>query len=394
MSNSVFKSNTASSNWLALQKNLNRQSTRKNESIHKRRKINHYAEKSSPSSSSPSITAKALGDDSNDHKKNGESLLSLKRIVFGETEYSTEQKQPGKFIAIDCEMVGVGIDGSESSLARVTLVNYHGAVQMDEFVRQRERVVDYRTQYSGIRESDMQKAKPFDQIQKRVADLIQDRILVGHAVHNDLKACRNPIPTHSRRRSSVLARDTQYLAGKSKVVRSKYVALRKLVEQELGIVIQAGEHSSLVDARATMAVYRLHRKEWDHGLNILKTSTSAKMSEAHDGDSNTVETQENEEFQNVKRKGKRKRTVDEEGVDVLNAEETQSPLRSHPKSEPLSGKQRGQPGVYPGGGRKGVSSGLSTIVRRGGSERGGQKTQWWKELGSSGSSGSKGSLRL
>lgn len=54
-------------------------------------------------------------------------------------------------------MVGVGIDGSESSLARVTLVNYHGAVQMDEFVRQRERVVDYRTQYSGIRESDMKK---------------------------------------------------------------------------------------------------------------------------------------------------------------------------------------------------------------------------------------------
>ncbi|KAJ3799142.1 ribonuclease H-like domain-containing protein [Lentinula aff. detonsa] len=390
MSNSVFKSNTASSNWLALQKNLNRQSTRKNESIRKRRKINHYAEKSSPSSSSPSITAKALGVDSNDHKKNGESLLSLKRIVFGETEYSTEQKQPGKFIAIDCEMVGVGIDGSESSLARVTLVNYHGAVQMDEFVRQRERVVDYRTQYSGIRESDMQKAKPFDQIQKRVADLIQDRILVGHAVHNDLKVLFLSHPWN-------LTRDTQYLAGKSKVVRSKYVALRKLVEQELGIVIQAGEHSSLVDARATMAVYRLHRKEWDHGLNILKTSTSAKMSEAHNGDSNTVETEEkkkDEEFQNVKRKGKRKRTVDEEGVVVLNAEETQSPLRSHPKSEPLSGKQRGQPGVYPGGGRKGVSSGLSTIVRRGGSERGGQKTQWWKELGSSGSSGSKGSLRL
>ena len=52
-------------------------------------------------------------------------------------------------------MVGVGIDGSESSLARVSLVNYYGAVQLDEFVRQRERVVDYRTQYSGVRERDM-----------------------------------------------------------------------------------------------------------------------------------------------------------------------------------------------------------------------------------------------
>ena len=52
-------------------------------------------------------------------------------------------------------MVGVGIEGKESSLARVSLVNYHGAVIMDEFVRQRERVVDYRTEFSGIRPSDM-----------------------------------------------------------------------------------------------------------------------------------------------------------------------------------------------------------------------------------------------
>ena len=52
-------------------------------------------------------------------------------------------------------MGGVGIKGAESSLARVSLVNYYGAVQLDEFVRQRERVVDYRTQWSGVRETDM-----------------------------------------------------------------------------------------------------------------------------------------------------------------------------------------------------------------------------------------------
>ena len=52
-------------------------------------------------------------------------------------------------------MVGVGIDGAESSLARVSLVNFYGAVILDEFVRQKERVMDYRTQWSGIRESDM-----------------------------------------------------------------------------------------------------------------------------------------------------------------------------------------------------------------------------------------------
>jgi len=56
-------------------------------------------------------------------------------------------------------MVGVGIDGEESSLARVSIVNYHGAVLLDEVVKQRERVVDYRTEWSGIRPGDMVNGK-------------------------------------------------------------------------------------------------------------------------------------------------------------------------------------------------------------------------------------------
>ncbi len=52
-------------------------------------------------------------------------------------------------------MVGVGIDGKESSLARVSVVNFYGVVLLDEFVRQREHVVDYRTEFSGIRPKDM-----------------------------------------------------------------------------------------------------------------------------------------------------------------------------------------------------------------------------------------------
>jgi RNA exonuclease 4 len=47
-------------------------------------------------------------------------------------------------------MVGLGINGSRSSLARVSLVNYHGEVILDEYVQQKERVVDYRTPWSGI----------------------------------------------------------------------------------------------------------------------------------------------------------------------------------------------------------------------------------------------------
>ena len=63
--------------------------------------------------------------------------------------------RPGKYLAVDCEMVGVGIEGTESVLARVSLVNFYGYVLLDTIVRPRERVVDYRTEYSGIRPSDM-----------------------------------------------------------------------------------------------------------------------------------------------------------------------------------------------------------------------------------------------
>lgn len=52
-------------------------------------------------------------------------------------------------------MVGVGVEGKESSLARVSIVNYHGAVLLDEIVQQRERVVDYRTEWSGIHPGDL-----------------------------------------------------------------------------------------------------------------------------------------------------------------------------------------------------------------------------------------------
>ena len=88
---------------------------------------------------------------------------------------------------MDCEMVGVGPDGTVSSLARVSLVNFHGAVLLDVFVRQRERVTDYRTHVSGVREKDMLGARPFEDVQKQVAELLRDKILVGHAVHNDLQ---------------------------------------------------------------------------------------------------------------------------------------------------------------------------------------------------------------
>ena len=92
-----------------------------------------------------------------------------------------------KAISMDCEMVGVGYKGEESVLARVSLVNHFGHCVYDKYVKPREKVTDYRTAVSGIRPQDIEKANDFKKVQKEVADIIGNRILVGHAIRHDLK---------------------------------------------------------------------------------------------------------------------------------------------------------------------------------------------------------------
>ena len=48
-------------------------------------------------------------------------------------------------------------------------------------------VTDYRTAVSGVRPEDLVGAPEFKEIQAEVAELIKDRVLVGHAIHHDLK---------------------------------------------------------------------------------------------------------------------------------------------------------------------------------------------------------------
>lgn len=304
-----------SSNWLALKTKLALEDPVKDEKDDKGpkklRKIAITSESVETASVTSSTTSTVGGvrkaslppdPSSSTRGGNPDSVEALRRMIKGEDSHPESHLLPGKYISMDCEMVGIaGGSGTnrkssrknqddESSLARVSIVNYYGVVLLDEFVRQRERVTDWRTQFSGIRPSDMTKAKPFMDVQKQVADLLKDRILIGHAVHNDLQCLLLSHPQH-------MTRDTQFLAGRhgtltqnlkaqengGPVKRSKRWALRHLVSHELGMQIQQGEHSSIVDARATMAVYRLHKKIWDKGFrppnkdqNVPRSSSKRK----------------------------------------------------------------------------------------------------------------------
>ncbi|CAO2201537.1 unnamed protein product [Urochloa humidicola] len=162
-----------------------------------------------------------------------------------------------KAVAIDCEMVGVGSDGSKSALGRVTVVNSFGNVVYDEYVRTVERIVDYRTRISGIRPKHMNKAKEFWVVQKKVAELIKGRILVGHALHNDLKVLLLSHPKKDIRDTS------EYEIFRRE---KKRRSLKDLAAEVLGAKIQQSEHCPIEDARAAMFIYNKHKKAWEKSM--------------------------------------------------------------------------------------------------------------------------------
>ncbi|KAL7297721.1 hypothetical protein TKK_0008756 [Trichogramma kaykai] len=163
-----------------------------------------------------------------------------------------------KAIAIDCEMVGIG-DGKESMLARVSIVNRYGHCLYDTFVKPREPIADFRTEVSGVRPQDLRNGQDFETVQKKVYELFKGRIIVGHALHNDLAVL---FISHPRK----MLRDTARYKPFRKVTNGNTPSLKKLAAALLGISIQSGEHSSVEDARAAMQIYQMHKKEWEASL--------------------------------------------------------------------------------------------------------------------------------
>lgn len=206
----------------------------------------------------------------------GTSRKSTSIPSFNDTDYASEKvneglsctAEPGKYIAVDCEMVGVGPDSdNDSALARVSIVNYHGHQLYDSFVLPKEPVTDYRTFVSGITAELLWSARTLEAVQADVARLLDGRILIGHSVRNDLDALLLGHPKRDIRDTSRYPGFRQYSAGRTP-------GLKKLAKEILGVDIQGGQHSSIEDARATMLLFRKekngfeseHAKRWAPSL--------------------------------------------------------------------------------------------------------------------------------
>ncbi|XP_045164802.2 uncharacterized protein LOC123528841 [Mercenaria mercenaria] len=205
--------------------------------------------------------------------------VSLKQTVAtegdnGEMKEENPLVKPGAFkgvtkvVCMDCEMVGVG-DGSENMLARVSIVNQYGEPVYDKFVKPKEEVVDYRTFVSGVRPQDLVNAEDFEQVQKDVADILNGKILVGHAIKNDLKVL---YLSHPRKR----IRDTSQYKPFRQLSGGRTPSLKKLSEKVLAVKVQEGEHNSIQDAQATMRLYTMYRKQWENDITNKKKEKKMK----------------------------------------------------------------------------------------------------------------------
>ncbi|GAA6059345.1 hypothetical protein JCM10212_003243 [Sporobolomyces blumeae] len=270
-----------SSNWKALKTAIKPSAS--TDEPPKKRKRRHSSVSADLSATAPSDhVAKGKGKDSEqtelprrdkETSKREKKLIPVEEIMAGGS--GAWQRETGQYLAMDCEMVGVGPMGVESTLARVSIVNYHGVTILDRFVRPREKVTDYRTWVSGVREEDLRHAPTFAEVQKEVANLLKGRILIGHALSNDTNVLLLSHPWHE-------TRDTSKYSPLQGLAKTKKPGLKTLAKLVLGVDIQAGEHSSVIDARATMAIYRSQKSAWEDSLlkhtpPVLVTSTTRAL---------------------------------------------------------------------------------------------------------------------
>ena len=177
---------------------------------------------------------------------------------------------------MDCEMVGVGMGGCKSALARVTLVDWNCCVVYDKFVLPAVPVTDYRTFVSGITAADLEEnAIDRETCRQHVRTLLQGKILVGHALKNDLHAL---CITHPWQDTRDTAKYEPFM--KVRFVEDGILWPRKLSElchEKLNLDIQQPgmPHSAYEDAVAALQLYKSVRPKWEKVMTYKIQKTAA-----------------------------------------------------------------------------------------------------------------------
>eukprot|EP00450_Noctiluca_scintillans_P026169 CAMPEP_0194516538 /NCGR_PEP_ID=MMETSP0253-20130528/49445_1 /TAXON_ID=2966 /ORGANISM="Noctiluca scintillans" /LENGTH=263 /DNA_ID=CAMNT_0039360401 /DNA_START=23 /DNA_END=811 /DNA_ORIENTATION=- len=212
-----------------------------------------------------------------------------------EISVSHEGKVSENVVAMDCEMVGVGVDGLRSVLARVSVVDHNGTTIFDAFVRPKEEVTDYRTWITGITKATLDGPRVLleDVARQRASELLQGKVVVGHALQNDFAALNLDHPL-------TMIRDTcrfrpLRIPGKEKMTPS----LKRLAAHWLHINIQDGQHDSVEDSRIALRLYRLKCSLWERMMRGAMRSGRQEDEQDDDSDDEGEPVEEEVEARKV-----------------------------------------------------------------------------------------------
>lgn len=203
--------------------------------------------------------------------RNTASGLSFQPICEDET------LQAGSLVAIDAEFVAIKgeeveirSDGTRAvtkaatmSLGRVSVVRGEGELSevpfIDDYIATSEHIEDYLTQFSGLRQGDLDTASsshhllPLKQVYKKLVYLTTlGCVFVGHNLKSDFRVINILVPPEQIRDTV----DLFYIKGRRRI------GLRWLCSYLLGTErgFQEGEHDSIEDSIAALRLYKLYQE--------------------------------------------------------------------------------------------------------------------------------------
>jgi RNA exonuclease 4 len=237
------------------------------------RKRNRNRRPRKNSSGDLSIESDSSGSSSGRSSASSCSLKSKNENRKGHPEISLEEKS--RYVALDCEMVGVGENGVQSAVARVTIVDWDGNIVLDRYVKPDREITDYRTFVSGITANDYthHNAIDLESCRKLVLDHLEGKILVGHALKNDLHALGI---SHDWQATRDTAKYEPFMKTRFDDSVLWPRRLRDLACEKLSREIQVtgAPHSPYEDAVAAMDLYKIARNKWEKVMDykIKKTA--------------------------------------------------------------------------------------------------------------------------